>query len=66
MKREIEWALARNIKRISHLEIEGGGQVVVQDGYAYVGHMKAPMGTSIIDVKDPTAPRVVAHVPPPD
>ena len=45
MKREIEWALARNIKRISHLEIEGGGQVVVQDGYAYVGHMKAPMGT---------------------
>jgi hypothetical protein len=66
MKREIEWALARNIKRISHLEIEGGGQVVVQDGYAYVGHMKAPMGTSIIDVKDPAAPRVVAHVPPPD
>jgi hypothetical protein len=66
MKREIEWALARNIKRIGHLEIEGGGQVVVQDGYAYVGHMKAPMGTSIIDVKDPAAPRVVAHVPPPD
>jgi hypothetical protein len=66
MKREIEWALARNIKRIGHLEIEGGGQVVVQDGYAYVGHMKPPMGTSIIDVKDPAAPRVVAHVPPPD
>ena len=66
MKREIEWALARNIKRTGHLEIEGGGQVVVQDGYAYVGHMKAPMGTSIIDVKDPAAPRVVAHVPPPD
>lgn len=66
MKREIEWALARNIKRLGHLEIEGGGQVVVQGGYAYIGHMKPPMGTSIIDVRDPANPRVVAHVPPPD
>ena len=66
MKRELEWDLARNIKRLGRLEIEGGGQVVVHDGYAYVGHMKPPMGTSIIDVKDPAAPRVVAHIPPPD
>lgn len=66
MKREIEWQLARNITRIGHLDIQGGGQVTVKDGYAYIGHMKPPMGTSIIDVRDPTAPRVVAHVPPPD
>jgi hypothetical protein len=26
---------------------------VVQDGTAYVGHMDAPHGTSILDVKDP-------------
>lgn len=66
MKLEIEFELARNIKRLSHLEIAGGGQVVVQDGYAYVGHMKPPMGTSVIDVSDPANPRVRAHVPPPD
>src|SRR3546814_2745872 len=38
--------LARNIRRIAHLDLPGGGQVVVQDGYAYVGHMKPPYGRS--------------------
>lgn len=66
MKREIDYQLARNIRRLGHLDIPGGGQVVVQDGYAYVGHMKPPMGTSIIDVSDPSNPRVVSHIEPPD
>ena len=66
MKQEIEFELARNISRLGHLDIAGGGQVVVQGSYAYVGHMKPPMGTSIIDVSDPANPRVTAHVPPPD
>ncbi len=66
MKQEIEFELARNISRLGHLDIAGGGQVVVQGNYAYVGHMKPPMGTSIIDVSDPANPRVTAHVPPPD
>lgn len=66
MKRELEWELERNIRRLGHLEIAGGGQVVVQDGYAYVGHMDPPMGTSIIDVRNPANPTVVAHVEPPD
>ena len=66
MIREIEYQLARNIRRLGHLDIPGGGQVVVQDGYAYIGHMKPPMGTSIIDVRDPANPKVVAHVEPPD
>ena len=39
--------LARNIRRIGHLDLPGGGQVVVQDGYAYIGHMKPPHGTTI-------------------
>lgn len=66
MKREIEYRLSRNIRRLGHLDIAGGGQVVVQGDYAYVGHMKPPMGTSIIDIADPAAPWVVAHVEPPD
>ncbi len=66
MKVEVEFELARNIRRLGRLDIPGGGQIVVQDGYAYVGHMKPPMGTSIIDVRDPSNPAVVSHVPPPD
>ena len=48
--------VARNVRRIGSLDIPGGGQVVVQDGYAFVGHMKPPHGTTIIDVSDPAAP----------
>jgi len=66
MKRQVEYRLSRNIRRLGHLDIAGGGQIVVQGRYAYVGHMKPPMGTSIIDIADPAAPRVVAHVAPPD
>lgn len=66
MKREVEYQLARNVRRLAHMDIAGGGQVVVQDGYAYVGHMKAPDGTSIIDVSDPAKPRVVSTIAPPE
>lgn len=66
MKMQVEYELSRNIRRLGHLQIEGGGQIVVEGNHAYIGHMKPPMGTSIIDVSDPKAPVVVAHVPPPD
>ena len=66
MKREIQFDLFRNIRRLAHLDIEGGGEVVVRGSYAYVGHMKPPMGTSIIDVSDPANPKVVSHVAPTD
>ena len=58
--------LAHNLRRIAHLDTPGGGQVVVHDGYAFVGHMKPPHGTSIIDVRDPARPRVVARIDLPD
>ena len=48
--------LSKNVRRISHLDIPGGGQLIVQGNYAYVGHMKPPHGTSIIDISDPGAP----------
>jgi hypothetical protein len=57
-----KFELARNLRRVGHLDIPGGGQVVVQDGYAYVGHMKPPHGTSIIDVSDPANPKLVGAV----
>lgn len=55
-------ALAHRLKRIGHLDIPGGGQVVVQGSHAFVGHMKPPHGTSIIDLSDPSKPRLVGQI----
>ena len=66
MKVEYEVPLSQNVRHLGRLDIPGGGQVVVQGNYAYVGHMKPPLGTSIIDISDPTNPKVVSHVDPPE
>lgn len=66
MKREVTWEMARNVRRLGHLDIPGGGQVTVQGDYLYVGHMKPPHGTSIIDISDPANPQVVSHIDPPE
>jgi hypothetical protein len=65
MKVEYDVPLSQNVKHLGRLEIPGGGQVVVQGDYAYVGHMKPPHGTSIIDISDPEDMKVVAHIDPP-
>jgi hypothetical protein len=57
-----KFGVSKNIRMVSRIDIAGGGQVVVQDGTAFVGHMDAPHGTSILDVNDPKHPRVIAHV----
>ena len=54
--------VSKNIKQIGRMDLPGGGSVVVENGYAYVGHMDPPHGTSIIDVKDPKNPKVVSHI----
>ena len=51
---------------IARLEIPGGGQVTVDGQYAYVGHMKPPHGTTIIDVADPAHPKPVHTLMLPD
>ncbi len=65
MQRNIDFQLSRNLRRIGHLDIPGGGQIVVEGDYAYIGHMKPPHGTSILDVSDPAKPRLVASIAPP-
>jgi len=55
-------AVAKNITPVAHLDIAGGGQVVVQNGFAYVGHMDAPDGTTIIDVRAPSQPKIVKEI----
>ena len=54
--------LIDGFSHLARLDLPGGGQVVVEGDYAYVGHMDAPHGTSIIDVSDPRRPKVVAAI----
>ncbi|HLH99099.1 MAG TPA: RNA polymerase subunit sigma-70 [Xanthobacteraceae bacterium] len=56
--------LARNVRRLGHLDLAGAGQVSVKGNYAYVGHIpnRAHLGTTIVDISNPRAPRVVAEI----
>ncbi len=56
--------LARNVTRLGHLDLPGAGQVFVAGSHAYIGHLpnKAGLGTSVVDVSDPRAPKVVAQI----
>ena len=55
------------MRLIGYSDLNGradGNQVMVHRGYAYVGHMYS-QGVSIIDVRDPRAPRtVIVHAAP--
>lgn len=55
-------ARASQFTRIGYLDIPGGGQVIVDGPWAYVGHMAPPHGTSIVDVSNPRTPRLVAEI----
>ena len=50
------------IRQVAWIDIPGGGQVVLDRNHAYVGHMDAPHGTSVLDVADPANPRVIATI----
>jgi hypothetical protein len=50
------------IQPLSWFDCAGGGQVVVERGIAYIGNMRNPHGTMIIDVKDPKNPRPLAEI----
>jgi hypothetical protein len=57
-------ALARNVKRVGHLDLPGAGQVTIAGSHAYVGHIpnKQNLSTSIVDIADPANPKLVAAV----
>ena len=55
---------AKNMRLIGHSDQDGRGdgqQVMVQDGYAYVGHV-CSRGFSVIDVRDPRKPKTVNYI----
>jgi hypothetical protein len=53
---------ASGVRELAWCDCAGGGQIVVQNGFAYVGHIVGPHGTSVFDVRDPKAPRRVAEL----
>lgn len=58
--------VSNKIKMTGRMDLPGGGSVVVENGYAYVGHIDPPFGTSIVDVKDPKRPKLVAQLEVPE
>ena len=62
MDKEQIQPVSKNIIHLSSLDIPGGGQVTVDNGLAFVGHMDAPNGTTIIDVKEPSNPKILKQI----
>src|SRR5260221_4842215 len=56
--------LARNVKRLSRLELPGAGQVYVAGKYAYVGHItnKERLGPAILDGSAPQQPKLLSQI----
>src|SRR5215471_1955482 len=53
---------SEGVRRLAWLDCAGGGQVAVDGQFAFIGHMEAPHGTSVVDVADPRNPRIVAEI----
>jgi hypothetical protein len=54
------------VRIVGYYDCPGGGQVVVRKNVAYIGHVKPPNGTTIIDVADPSKPRELASISVPE
>jgi hypothetical protein len=53
-------ASAQGVRQVAWFDCPGGGQVVVDGRVACIAHMKAPHGTTLVDVSDPASPRRLA------
>ena len=64
MKNRDGASVTHRTKRLSHLDLGGAGQVYVAGDHAYVGYLpnKEGLGTSIVDVSDPSDPKVVVTI----
>ena len=55
-------ANALNTRLVGHFDCAGGGQVWIDGRTLYVGHMRHPDGTTIVDMSDPHSPRALARL----
>src|SRR5438309_1800802 len=55
-----------NMRLVGQTDLNGHGDCMhinVKDGFAYIGHMgESRVGTSVVDVSDPSRPRVVKQL----
>src|SRR4029434_2163263 len=51
-----------HVQSMSWFDCAGGGQVGVEKSIAYLGNMRNPHGTLIVDVSDPKHPKQLAAV----
>jgi len=51
-----------NTTHLANFDCPGGGQVWVEGSTLYVGHMRWPSGTTIVDVSDPRKPKTIARL----
>src|SRR5665213_2736936 len=55
-------AICKGVREVGKLSCKGGGQIFVDGGIGYIGHMTAPNGTSIVDLRDPANPKLIAQL----
>jgi hypothetical protein len=53
---------SENIRHLCRMEVPGGGQIVIQGRFAYVGHQHGPEGTTILEISDPRQPKVLTRL----
>jgi len=53
---------AKGIREVGYFDCAGAGQIVVEGNVAYIGHMRNPHGTTLVDVSDPRHPRELARL----
>jgi hypothetical protein len=53
---------SESVRHLSRMELPGGGQIVSQGKYAFVGHQHRPDGTTILDISDPRNPNIVSKL----
>jgi hypothetical protein len=52
----------KGLRQVAYVDCKGGGQVVVRNGAAYVGHTEGPEATTVIDVRDRKKPKIVETI----
>lgn len=62
----LAFGASKKIKQVGRIDLPGGGKVEVENGFAYIGHMDPPYGTSVVDVRDPKNPKIVAQIKVPE
>jgi hypothetical protein len=54
--------MSENIIHLCRMDMPGGGQIVIKDKLAFIGHQHGPDGTTILDISDPRSPKLLTRL----